>query len=91
MNRVWLFRCVTQHCSQAVTQRWEWRAESPDGTVSTSKVGFHTLAACVHDAQRAGFLGVVDPASGIFSTNHYEMKVGDYGDVVFKPRPPYSE
>ena len=86
MDRIWLFRCITQHQREVVTQLWEWRVEAPDGSAKTSRGTFHTLPACVHDAQQSGFLGNVDPATGTFSAKHYEMKVGDYGDIIFKPR-----
>ena len=31
-------------------------------------------------------MGDVDPTTGTFTATHYEMKVGDYGDIVFRPR-----
>jgi hypothetical protein len=40
----------------------------------------------VRDAQKFGFMGNVDASTGTFTTKHYEMKVGDYGDIIFKPR-----
>lgn len=89
MDRVWLFRSITQHSSvTAVAQVWQWRVEARDGTVSVSRTSFGTLPECVGDAKRHGFMGDVDPSTGTFmAATHYEMKVGDYGDIVFRPRP----
>jgi hypothetical protein len=69
-----------------VRQVWQWRAEAIDGAVAVSDKGFATLPECVADAKRHGFAGDVDPSTGAFHTNHYEMKVGDYGDFVLRPR-----
>ncbi|HEY0336004.1 MAG TPA: hypothetical protein VGC70_01590 [Burkholderiales bacterium] len=38
---------------------------------------FGTLAECVHDAQRHGFSGQVDPAQGSFTPGGYEISVAD--------------
>ncbi|MDB5924883.1 MAG: hypothetical protein JWN13_3819 [Betaproteobacteria bacterium] len=87
MDRVWLFRCVTQHSSaNVVAQGWQWRVEAPDGAVSASSTSFGTLPECVADAKRHGFMGDVDPSTGTFTTTRYEMRVGDYGDIVLRPR-----
>jgi hypothetical protein len=86
VNRIWLFRCVTQHNLTVVTQLWEWRVEAQDGAASVSTRSFGTLPDCVADAKRHGFMGDVDPTTGTFTATHYEMKVGDYGDIIFRPR-----
>ena len=86
MDRVWLFRCVTQHSGTVVSQLWRWRVEARDGTVSLSTKAFNTLPECVGDAKRNGFMGDVDASTGTFTATHYEMKVGDYGDIIFRPR-----
>ena len=87
MDRVWLFRCVTQQSSNTVvTQVWQWRVEARDGTVSVSSRSFGTLPECVSDAKQHGFMGDVDPSTGTFTTTRYEMQVGDFGDIIFRPR-----
>jgi hypothetical protein len=84
---VWLFRSVSQRSSAtAVAQVWQWRVETRNGIASVSSTSFGTLRECVADAKLHGFMGDVDPATGIFTATHYEMKVGDYGDIIFRPR-----
>jgi hypothetical protein len=83
----WHFRRFSERASEdVVTQVWQWRAEAVDGTVSVPSRGFSTLPECVADAKRRGFMGDVNPSTGTFTASHYEMKVGDYGDIVFRPR-----
>jgi hypothetical protein len=87
VKRIWIFRNVTHRGSATdLTQVWQWRAEASDGTVSVSAKSFVTLPECVADAKRCGFAGDVDPSTGKFATTHYEMKIGEYGDIQFRPR-----
>ncbi|MEA3157570.1 MAG: hypothetical protein QOK44_5159 [Betaproteobacteria bacterium] len=86
MNRVWLFRCVNQSGETVATHVWQWRVEARDGTVSVSRRTFHTLPECVADAKLEGFMGEVDATTGTFMTHYYEVQVGDFGDIVLRPR-----
>jgi hypothetical protein len=83
----WRFRCLSQRTSDdVVSQVWHWRVEAVDGTVSVPSEGFSTLRKCVADAKRRGFMGDVDRSTRTFTATLYEMKVGDYGDIIFHPR-----
>ena len=85
-NRTWVFRSAPEMRGDAVSHRWHWRAISPSGEMRVAAATFATLAACVTDAQAYGFAGAVDPARGMLSPTHYEIRVSG-PEVVATPRP----
>jgi hypothetical protein len=85
MDLSWHFRCFSQRTNaDIVTQVWQWHVKAVDGTVSVPSKSFSTLPECVADAKRRGFKGDVDASTGRFTAPQYEMKVGDYGEFVFR-------
>jgi hypothetical protein len=87
MKLAWRFSRFSQRTSEdVVSQVWLWRVEARNGTVSVPSKGFSTLAECVANAKRRGFMGDVDASTGRFTASHYETKVGDFGDILFQPR-----
>ncbi|HEX2829781.1 MAG TPA: hypothetical protein VHP37_25770 [Burkholderiales bacterium] len=84
-NRTWIFRSSPEMQDNAVLHRWCWRAIAPTGEMAVASLTFATLAACVADAQLHGFAGAVDPAAGMLSPVHYEIRVNG-PEVVATPR-----
>jgi hypothetical protein len=76
-DRTWLFKSVSCSDPGSTAQLWGWHARSADGDTTSSGRFFGTLAECVHDAQRHGFSGKVDPAQGSFTPGGYEINVAD--------------
>jgi hypothetical protein len=76
-DRTWLFKSVSCSDPSSTAQLWRWHARSAEGGSTFSAQLFGTLAECVHDAQRHGFSGQVDPAQGSFTPGGYEINVAD--------------
>ena len=84
-NRTWHFRSAPELRNDAIAAVWRWRAVSPDGTAEESRAGYPTLTACVADAQKHGFAGVLDSASGSFALGSYDIAVLE-SEIVAKPK-----
>jgi hypothetical protein len=76
-DRTWLFKSVACSDPGSTAQLWRWQARSDDRGTTSSALLFGTLAECVHDAQRHGFCGKVDPTQGSFTPGGYEINVDD--------------
>ena len=83
-KRTWYFRSEAHQLDHHVTFKWRWEAADGNGAVECSKSRFGTLVACVRDAQKSGFRGEVDPASGAFGAEGYEITVHETRTAGFQ-------
>ena len=84
-NRTWRFRSVCRDSGATTAHEWKWEVSIGQQRIGESKRLFSTLTECVQDAQRCGFAGDVDAATGLFLASEYRITTHDDGGATLSP------
>jgi hypothetical protein len=74
----WRFKSVPRQVAAThMGHVWRWQTETREGVRRESIEVFHTLDACVRDAQQNGFTGDINEGTRLFSALGYEIRISD--------------